>query len=879
VAKNTPPPPDITAPAAHDHQTGPLAGKYQTWFLDYASYVILDRAVPAIEDGLKPVQRRLLHALKSIDDGRYHKVANVVGQTMQYHPHGDASIYEALVNLGQKDLLIDTQGNWGDYRTGDTAAAPRYIEARLSKLALEIAFHADLTEWQLSYDGRKKEPVTLPMKFPLLLAQGVEGIAVGLATRILPHNFNELVEASIKILQKKTFIIYPDFLTGGLIDVADYREGQRGGKVRVRARIECPDKKTLIIRDIPYGTNTQGLIDSIIKANDKGKIKIKKVTDNTAKDVEIVIELTPGVSPDVTIDALYAFTDCEVSISPNCCVIIDKKPHFVSVNDLLNFSTQHTTNLLKRELELKLNDLREKLHFASLEQIFIEKRIYRRIEECETFEAVIEAIQSGLKPYTKNFIRVVTRDDIIRLTEIKIKRISKYDSFQANEAIKQLQADISQTEHHLTHLTDFAIAYFKNLLTKYGKGRERRTEIRSFDTIKVRQVALANEKLYVNRTDGFMGYGLKKDEYVCDCSDIDNIIVIRKDGKLIVTPIGEKVFVGKDILHIDVWRQNDERRTYHIVYLDGKTGQSLVKRFNVTAVTYKREYDITQGTPNSKILYLSVHPNSEGEVISVQLSPTSNARNKQLEYDFTDLEVRNRNTKGNLLTKYPVRSVKQKEVGSSTIGGRKIWLDEKIGRLNTEGRGQLLGEFDTGDTILTIYQDGNYEMTDFELTNRYEMDKLVLIEKHQPDKIISAVYLNKEKADWFVKRFRIETAKLNEKFCFIGETKGSALELATTDPDPVAEYIYLKKKGGEKLTNLLIFNEFIDVKGWKSMGNKLFIYSLKDLRLLTEVEKLKKIPTISLTAAQTHKTTSNNTPIIAPNPDKIIDGEQGSLFG
>lgn len=858
---------------------GDIVNMYKNWFLDYASYVILDRAVPALEDGLKPVQRRILHALKEMDDGRFHKVANVIGQTMQYHPHGDASIYEAMVNLGQKNLLIETQGNWGDLRTGDSAAAPRYIEARLSKFALEVGFNADNTTWQLSYDGRKREPVALPLKFPLLLAQGVEGIAVGLATRILPHNFTELIKASIDILKGKSVQIFPDFITGGSVDVADYREGLRGGKVRVRAKIVEADKKTLLIKEIPFSTTTSGLIESIIKASDKGKIKIKKVTDNTAKDVEIVVELAPGVSPDITTDALYAFTDCEVSVSPNCCVIIDNKPRFLSVNELLKISTEHTTELLRSELELKLNDLLEKLHFASLEQIFIEKRIYRRIEECETWESVIETIDKGLKPHVKNFVREITRDDIVRLTEIKIKRISKYDTFKADEAIKKLQEDIAQVRHHLAHLTEYAINYFSELLKKYGKGRERRTEIRSFDTIKVTEVAIANEKLYVNRADGFIGTGLKKDEYVCDCSDLDDIIIFRRDGRCVVSKVSEKAFVGKDIIHVDIWKKNDERRTYHLAYWDGSSGISYVKRFNVTAITRDREYVLISEAKGSKVLYFSAHPNSETEVVKVKLSSACSAKIKEFEYDFGELGIKGRESKGNVLTKYPVVKVIQSKVGSSTLGGRKIWLDETIGRLNLDARGRLLGEFDTGDRILVVYKDGNYELTDFELSNRYEMKDIVAIDKLNANLTITAIYYFAEKAAYYVKRFRIETSTANQKFCFIDEHKNSQLLYATTQDNMIIEYEFQLIKGKGKHSEVLNLTDFIDVKGWKSIGNKLTAYKITTIKPISEaefVQRQKNNNTIGFVSEKpnsddlANKTTISDDESKAENADKKI---------
>jgi topoisomerase-4 subunit A len=841
--QHTPPNPNNPSPDERLAEAGAVTGMYKNWFLEYASYVILDRAVPALEDGLKPVQRRILHALKEMDDGRFHKVANAIGQTMQYHPHGDASIYEALVGLGQKDLLIETQGNWGDMRTGDSAAAPRYIEARLSKFALEVAFNADNTEWQLSYDGRKREPVHLPLKFPLLLAQGVEGIAVGLSTRIMPHNFTELCKASIDVLRGKEVNIYPDFPTGGMVDVSNYNEGKRGGKIRVRARIMELDKKTLAIKDIPFSTTTGSLIESIVKASDKGKIKIKKVVDNTAKDVEIQVELAPGVSPDVTIDALYAFTDCEVSISPNCCIIIDNKPRFIGVNELLRLSTANTLALLKAELENKLRDLLEDLHFASLEQIFIEKRIYRRIEECETFEAVIETIDKGLRPYIKQFVRDITREDIIRLTEIRIKRISKYDSFKANERVKELNEQIAQTKHHLAHLTEYAVSYFNELLKKYGKNRERRTEIRNFDNIIITQVAIANAKLYVNRNDGFIGTGLKKDELVCDCSDLDDIIVFRRDGRCLVTKVAEKTFVGKDIMYVDVWKKNDERRTYHLAYLDGETGISYVKRFNVTAVTRDREYMLIAEAKGSKVLYFSAQPNSESEEIKIWLSPTSKAKIKEYTFNFGELAVKGRESKGNILARYPIKKIAQTKIGASTLGGRKVWIDETIGRLNIDGRGKLLGEFDTNDRIIVVYKDGSYELTDFELTNRYEMKDLVSVEKFSPtDTVLSAIYYNAEKIAYFVKRFRVETSTINQRFYFVDDPKKSPTVYISTQETPCVEYDFQLIKGKGKHTERVSLAEFIDVKGWKAIGNKLTNAKILAVR---EIDP-KTVPTLIL---------------------------------
>jgi topoisomerase-4 subunit A len=809
-----------------------LTGMYENYFLDYASYVILERAVPAIEDGLKPVQRRILHAMREMEDGRYNKVANIIGQTMQYHPHGDAAIGDALVNLGQKNLLIDTQGNWGDTRTGDGAAASRYIEARLTKFALEVAFNPQTTNWQISYDGRKKEPVTLPMKFPLLLAQGVEGIAVGLSTKIMPHNFIELIQASIKLLQGKKVKIYPDFETGGLVDVSDYQGGKRGGKIKVRAKIEILDKKSLVIKDLPYGVTTGTLIDSIVKANEKGQIKIKKVVDNTAAEVEIFVELAPGISPEVTMDALYAFTNCEVSISPNACVIIEDKPHFLTVEEILEISTFNTKDLLRRELEIKKAELEEKWHFASLEKIFIENRVYHEIEECETWEAVLETIDRELKKYIigpsetpkpgdtrLKMMREITMDDIVRLTEIKIKRISKFNSFKADELIAQIEEDLKQVQFDLEHLTDYAIAYFQNLLDKYGKDRGRKTEISQFDTIHASQVVAANAKLYVNRKEGFIGTGLKKDEFVEDCSDLDDIIVFRKDGIFQVVRISDKVFVGKDILHVGVWKKGDDRTTYNMVYVDGKSGKTFVKRFNVTAITREKEYDLTKGSPHSKVLYLSVNPNAEAETIGVLLSPNCRAKIKDFDFDFGELAIKGRSSQGNTLTKYPVKKITQKEVGESTLGAWKIWMDEASGRLNTDQRGILLGSFNTGDHILVLYKDGTYEVTDAELTNRYDVKNLVHIGKLDPEAAISAVHFEGSKGWTMVKRFQIETSSLHQKFSFISDTKGSSLLYVTVEDEPVVEYEV--KRGKEKETEQINLAEFIDIKGWKALGNKL----------------------------------------------------------
>ena len=808
----------------HENESG-VTGQYKNWFLDYASYVILERAVPAMDDGLKPVQRRILHSMKEMDDGRYNKVANIIGQSMQYHPHGDASIGEALVNMGQKDLLIDTQGNWGDVRTGDEAAAARYIEARLSKFALEVAFNAKTTEWQLSYDGRKNEPITLPMKFPLLLAQGAEGIAVGLATKILPHNFCELCEAAIKYLKNKKFELFPDFLTAGMIDTTNYNDGRRGGKVRVRAHIEESDKKTLLIRDVPYGVTTSQLIDSILKANEQGKIKIRKVTDNTAAQVEIQIDLAPGISPDIMIDALYAFTDCEVSISPNACVIIDQKPQFIGAKELLQHSADRTKELLRKELEIKLAELQDKWHFTSLEKIFFEKKIYKELEKKHAdWEKVLEAIATAFEPFRKQLKRAITREDIIKLTEKPVRRIYRLDIEELNAQIKALEADMKQVRHDLNNLVEYAVAYYDNLLKKYGKGRERKTEIRLFEAIQAQQVAIANVKLYVNRADGFIGTGLKKDEYVTDCSDLDDIIAFTKGGKMKVVKVADKVFIGKDILYVGVFGKNDERTTYNMIYVDGKSGISYAKRFNVTGVTRGKEYDLTKGgDAKSRVHYLSANPNGEAEVVRVVLSPSSTARHKEFDFYFEEQEIKNRSSLGNQVTKYPVRTVKFKEAGKSTLSGRKLWFDPTFGRLNTEEKGEFLGSFDGEERLLVIYSDGNYEITDTELTNRYDADKIIEIRKFDPEKIITAIYLDNEKLQFNVKRFKIETTTLNNKFLFIKEGEGNRLELVTLHPEPVA--VIKSGRGASAKTQKVKIAGFVEVMGWRAVGSKLFDYS------------------------------------------------------
>jgi topoisomerase IV subunit A len=801
-----------------------INGQYKTWFLDYASYVILERAVPAVEDGLKPVQRRILHAMKEMDDGRYNKVANVIGQTMQYHPHGDASIGDALVNIGQKDLLIDTQGNWGDIRTGDDAAAARYIEGRLSKFALEVVFNAKTTNWQLSYDGRKNEPVTLPVKFPLLLAQGAEGIAVGLATKILPHNFVELCEASIKYLKGKKFDLYPDFPTGAMADVTDYNEGRRGGRVKVRAHIEEEDKKTLIIKSVPYGVTTNGLIDSIVKANDQGKIKIKKVTDNTAAEVEIQVDLAPGISPDITIDALYKFTDCEVSVSPNTCVIIDQKPHFVSVNELLRVSTDNTKNLLQKELEIKLSELQEKWHYTSLEKIFFEEKIYKELEKKhETWDKVIAAIDKAFAPFKPKLKREITREDIVKLTEKPVRRIYRLDIDELNAQIKGLEADIKQTKFDLANLNDYAIAYFDGLLKKYGKGKERKTEIKVFEIIEAKQVAIANTRLYINRSEGFIGTGLRKDEFLVECSDLDDIIAFTKRGMMKVVKVQDKVFIGKDIIHAAVFRKNDERTTYNMIYTDGESGISYAKRFNVTGITRDKEYDLTKGADKTKVQYFSINPNGEAEVVKVILSPACSARNKEFDFYFEELEIKSRSSIGNQVTKYPVRNVKFKEAGVATLGSIKLWFDDKFGRLNHDGKGIELGDFDADDKVLILYTDGTYEVTDQELTQRFPPEEIMLVEKFDPERIITAVYLDNDKLQYNVKRFRIETNTLRSKFLFIKEGKGNLLEAVSTEDEPIL--VVQQGKGSQIRNAKFKIAKMVDVMGWKAVGAKLVDYN------------------------------------------------------
>jgi len=805
----------------------PVSGLYQNWFLDYASYVILERAVPRIEDGLKPVQRRLMHAMNEMHDGRYHKVANIIGQTMQYHPHGDTSIGDALVNMGQKDLLIDAQGNWGDVRTGDGAAASRYIEARLSKFAIDVLFNPQTTDWQLTYDGRKREPMALPVKFPLLLAQGVEGIAVGLSTKILPHNFNELIDASIDALKDKKINLYPDFPTGGYCDIENYNAGKRGGRVRVRAKIEQFDKTTLVIRDIPFGTTTTSLIDSILKANNKGKVKIKQVIDNTAAEIEILVKLAPGVSPDVTMSALYAFTDCEVSISPNACVIIADKPHFIDVNEMLKTCADFTRELLKRELQIREAELLEKIFFSSLERLFIDEKIYNRIEDAETWEIVIQTIHEGLEPYKEQLYREITDEDVVKLTEIKIKRISKYDTSKADDLRLKMETELKEVRHNLENIIPYSIDYYKELKKKYGKGRERKTQISSFDNIEASVVAANNAKLYVNRKEGFIGIGLKKDEFVDECSDLDDVIIFREDGVMQVVKVADKVFVGKNIIHVDVYRKGDERMVYNMSYLDGKSGTSYVKRFQVLGVTREREYNLASDHKLSKVHYFSANPNGEAEVVNVLLSNACKAKNKSFDFDFADLDIKGRGVKGNQLTKYPVRRIKLAKEGESTLGALEIYYDAVTGTLNKDEIGEKLGEFDNDDTILVIFKDGSYEQTNFELTNRYDVKRVLAIKKFSPRAVISAVYYDGKSKTHFIKRFRIETTTVGKEFDFIPKHQKSEVlavhfeneEKKNSQSNLKVEIFYQQNRKKFKISYLLHTLE--DVKGWRALGRKL----------------------------------------------------------
>ena len=811
-----------------------VSGMYEEWFLDYASYVILERAIPSIYDGLKPVQRRILHSMRELEDGRYNKVANIVGNTMKYHPHGDASISDAMVQIGQKELLIDMQGNWGNIYTGDRAAAARYIEARLTKFALEVVFNPKTTVWQSSYDGRNREPVDLPVKFPLLLAQGVEGIAVGLSTKILPHNFIELIDASIAHLRGKKFQLFPDFQTGGLIDVADYNDGLRGGKVRIRAKITQLDKATLRISEIPFSTTTGSLIDSILKANDKGKIKIKKIEDNTAAEVEILIHLQSGISPDKTIDALFAFTDCEISLSPNACVIDNKKPEFLTVSDILRRNTENTLELLKRELEIELDELQEQWHFSSLERIFIENRIYHRIEEEETWEGVINTIDVGLKPFTKHLLREVTEEDIVKLTEIRIKRISRFDLDKAQQYIESLEEKMAQVKFHLANLVDYAVDYFKSLKEKYGKGKERKTEIRTFDNIDATKVAVANTRFYVDRTEGFIGTSLKKDEFLFECSDIDDIIVFRQDGSMLITKVDSKTFVGKGIVHVAVWRRNDKRTIYNLIYRDGKNGPAYQKRFAVTGITRDKEYDLTNGNKGSELLYFSANPNGEAEVVTIILKTHQRLKKLKFDLDFADLAVKGRASKGNLVSKYPIKKVELKQEGVSTLAPRSIWFDDIVKRLNADERGRFLGAFKGEDKILTINKTkGEVRLMSFDLGNHFD-DEVEVIEKWKPNKPLTCVYYDAEKDRYFVKRFLVEDT-LNPQNFFPPEDDKSFVQFVSTDYKPVIELIFSKVKGVEKESETIELEEFITVKGIKAQGNQLTSFKVKQIKELEPI--------------------------------------------
>jgi topoisomerase-4 subunit A len=829
------------------HAVTSLDGLYENWFLDYASYVILDRAVPHINDGLKPVQRRILHSLKEMDDGRFNKAANVIGNTMKYHPHGDASIGDAMVQIGQKNLLIDCQGNWGDPVTGDSAAAPRYIEARLSKFALDVVFNADTTIWQASYDGRNKEPITLPVKFPLLLAQGAEGIAVGLATKILPHNFIELIDASIAVLKGERPNLLPDFPTGGMADASLYNEGQRGGKVRVRAKIIERDKKTLAITEIPFTTTTGSLIDSVISANDKGKIKIKKIEDNTAKDVEIIIHLAPGISPDVTIDALYAFTDCEVSISPNTCVIQDDKPRFMSVNDMLTESTFFTKDLLKQELEIRLKDLMEKIFFSSLLKIFIQEGMYKNpeYENSGNFEVVLEVLNRLFEPFFPQFYRTILPEDYKKLIDKPMSSITRFDVKKADEQMKALENEIKQVKHHLKHLTEYTIAWFEKLKEKYGKDRRRRTELRTFDKVEAAQVALANIKLYVNRADGFIGSGLKKDEsveYVGDCSDIDEIIVFRGDGRCMITKVQDKVFVGKDIIHVAVFKKNDERTVYNMIYKDGESGISYIKRFSVVGVTRDKEYDLTKGTKGSKTLYFTANPNGEAEVVNVALKPHAKLKKLQFDEDFAAIAIKGRGSMGNIITKYPVKKIMLKSKGVSTLAGRKIWYDDILKRLNADGRGKYLGEFDGDDRILNVLSNGIYELTSFDLNNHFD-DKMILIEKYNAQKVYSVIHVDGKSKNYMVKRFTFENIALGKQVSIISDEPGSKLVLMAQTA-PVVSVLQLKGKDQTPETIELNLAEVIDVKGMKAMGNRLSQHPIKSVELISDGAGADEVETI-----------------------------------
>ncbi|ATC35174.1 DNA gyrase/topoisomerase IV subunit A [Elizabethkingia anophelis] len=824
-----------------------VSGLYQDWFLDYASYVILDRAIPSVYDGLKPVQRRIMHSMRELEDGRYNKVANIVGNTMKYHPHGDASITDAMVQIGQKELLIDTQGNWGNIFTGDSAAAARYIEARLTPFALEVVFNPKTTEWAKSYDGRNNEPIDLPVKFPLLLAQGVEGIGVGLSTKILPHNFNELINASVAYLKKKPFQVFPDFLTEGLLDVSEYNDGQRGGKVRARARITQKDKHTLIVTELPFSKTTGDLIDSIIKANEKGKIKIKKIEDNTSDKVEILIHLHPDVSPDKTIDALYAFTDCQVTISPNACVIVGDKPMFLNVSDILKMNTDHTVSLLKLELEIELGELEEKWHFASLEKIFIENEIYQEIKNRTSKEEVYSAIDLALNPFTKHLMREVTVEDIIRLTELPFMRISRYDQDKALENIASLEGKIEQVKHHLANLITYAIDYFLNIQKKYGKNKERRTELRIFDTIDATKVAVANEKFYANFDEGFIGTSLKKDQFLFECSDIDDIIIFRKDGTMLVTKVESKTFVGKNILHVGIWKKNDKRTVYNMIYREGKEGPYYMKRFFVTGVIRSNEYNLASDKKGSEVLYFSANANGEAEVVNVLLKPSARIRKNKLDIDFSELAIKGRDSKGNLVTKYPIKKIEMKEEGVSTLAPRKIWFDEAVRRLNADARGTFLGTFKGEDKILLVTPKGEARLVSFDLSNRFD-DEYIILEKWKPEQSIGCIYYDGEKERYFVKRFLLESTN-NPQLFFPSEHPKSFIEWVSTGKNASAELIFSKEKGKDKDPETILIDEFITVKGIKALGNQLSKDKIRTINITIpepeEEEVIEEIPDTS----------------------------------
>jgi topoisomerase-4 subunit A len=806
-----------------------VTGMYKDWFLDYASYVILERAVPAIEDGFKPVQRRIMHSMKELDDGRYNKVANIVGHTMQYHPHGDASIGDAMVQIGQKDLIIDMQGNWGNILTGDSAAASRYIEARISKLGHDILYSPKITQWGMSYDGRRAEPINLPVKFPLLLAQGAEGIAVGLSTKILPHNFNELIDCSIKVLKGKSFTLYPDFPTAGIADVSNYNDGLRGGRVRVRAKIAQLDKQTLVITQIPFSTNTSTLIDSILKANEKGKIKIKKIEDNTAAEVEILIHLPPGVSPDKMIDALYAFTACETSVAPLGCVIENNKPLFIGVSEMLKISTHRTVDLLKRELEIQLDELENKWHFSTLEKIFIREEMYIDFKLYGDRESLYKYMYDRFEPFKKSFVRETNDDDLQKLTQIPMIRITRFDSDKADDAIAKLEAEMEEVKHHLDNIIDFTIDFFQKLKDKYGKGRERQTELRSFDTIEATKVVLRNTKLYVNREEGFLGTGLKKDEYVADCSDIDDVIVFLRDGKMMITKVDEKKFIGKDIIHIAVFDKNDKRTIYNMIYRDGKNGSTFIKRFNVSGVTRDKFYDLTQENAGSMVLYFSANPNGEAEVVTILLRQVGSVKKLKWDVDFSDIAIKGRASRGNTVSKYPIKKIELKEKGISTLRPRKVWFDDTVQRLNVDGRGELLGEFRPNDRLLIINQSGKLKTIIPELTTHFDEDMIVL-EKWNPKKPIATIYYDGEKERYFVKRFLVENE--NKEEIFITEHEKSQLEIVSTDWRPMAEIVFAKVKGVQKENQTIDLEQFIAVKGIKAIGNQLTTDKLKQVNLL-----------------------------------------------